>query len=44
MEDMKKSLDKYKWCGHSVLMNKASEEWQNIDYVYKQFSGKKNWQ
>ncbi|WDN90801.1 hypothetical protein BuS5_03772 [Desulfosarcina sp. BuS5] len=44
VEDMKKSLDKYKWCGHSVLMNKASEEWQNIDYVYKQFSGKKNWQ
>ncbi|WDN90795.1 hypothetical protein BuS5_03766 [Desulfosarcina sp. BuS5] len=33
MEDMK-SLDKYKWCGHSVLMNKTSEEWQNIDYVY----------
>ena len=40
VEDMK-SLDKYKWCGHSVLMNKASEEWQNIDYVYKLFSGKK---
>ncbi|WDN90784.1 hypothetical protein BuS5_03755 [Desulfosarcina sp. BuS5] len=40
VEDMK-SLDKYKWCGHSVLMNKTSEEWQNIDYVYKLFSGKK---
>ncbi len=40
VEDMK-SLDKYKWCGHSVLMNKNSEEWQNIDYVYKLFSDKK---
>ena len=40
VEDMK-SLDKYKWCGHSVLMNKTRQEWQNVDYVYKLFSDKK---
>jgi len=36
-----KSLDKYQWCGHSVLMNKTKQEWQNVDYVYGLFSEKK---
>ena len=40
VEDMK-NLDKYKWCGHSVLMNKTKQEWQNVDYVYGLFSDKK---
>ncbi|MDD2316169.1 MAG: transposase [Desulfobacterales bacterium] len=39
-EDME-GLDKYPWCGHSVLMNKTSQSWQNIDYVYGLFSDKK---
>jgi len=30
-------LDKYKWCGHSVLMNHAKNNWQDRDYVLKWF-------
>ena len=41
MEDMKK-LDKHPWCGHSVLMNKTKQKWQNVDYVYGLFSDKKS--
>ena len=33
VEDMK-ILDKYPWCGHSVVMNKTKQPWQNVDYVY----------
>ena len=40
VEDMKK-LDKHLWCGHSVLMNKTKQAWQNVDYVYGLFSEKK---
>jgi len=40
IEDMKK-LDKHPWCGHSVLMNKTKQAWQNVDYVYGLFSEKK---
>jgi putative transposase len=40
VEDMKK-LDKHPWCGHSVLMNKTKQAWQNVDYVYGLFSDKK---
>ncbi len=40
VEDMKK-LDKHPWCGHSVLMNKTKEAWQNVDYVYGLFSEKR---
>jgi len=40
VEDMKK-LDKHPWCGHSVLMNKTKQAWQNVDYVYGLFSEKK---
>jgi len=34
-------LDKHPWCGHSVLMNKTKQAWQNVDYVYGLFSEKK---
>jgi putative transposase len=40
VEDMNK-LDKHPWCGHSVLMNKTKQAWQNVDYVYGLFSDKK---
>ena len=40
VEDMKK-LDKHPWCGHSVLMNKTKQAWQNVDYVYELFSEEK---
>jgi len=34
VEDIK-TLDKHPWCGHSVLMNKTKQVWQNVDYVFK---------
>lgn len=40
---MVKSLDKlerYRWCGHGVIMGEVKHEWQNRDYVLKWF-GKK---
>ena len=33
-----KSLNQHPWCGHSVLMSKIKQEWQNIDYIYELFS------
>ena len=30
-------LDKYRWCGHSVLMGKFPNNWQDRDYVLKWF-------
>ena len=36
-----KALDNHPWCGHSVLMNKTQQAWQNVDYVYGLFSEKK---
>jgi REP element-mobilizing transposase RayT len=33
-------LDRYRWCGHSVLMGKRTNGWQDQDYVLKWF-GKK---
>lgn len=35
------SLDQYPWCGHSALMNKTKQSWQNIDYIYGLFSDNK---
>jgi hypothetical protein len=35
-------LDKYPWCGHSVLMNKTKQAWQNVDYIYLLFSDQKS--
>ena len=34
-------LDTYPWCGHSALMNKTEQTWQNVDYVYGMFSKQK---
>ena len=33
-------LDRYRWCGHSVIMGKIKHEWQDRDYVLSCF-GKK---
>lgn len=41
VEDMKQ-LDKHPWCGHSVLMNRKHNTWQNVDYILGQFSGRKS--
>jgi putative transposase len=30
-------LDRYRWCGHGVLMGKVENEWQDRDYVLKWF-------
>ena len=35
------NLDKHPWCGHSALMNKTKQSWQNIDYIYGLFSDNK---
>ena len=36
-----KQLDRHPWCGHSVLMNKSKQTWQNVDYVSILFSKKR---
>ena len=33
-------LDRYRWSGHSVLMGKNKNEWQDRDYVLRWFSKK----
>jgi hypothetical protein len=30
-------LDRYRYCGHSVLMGKIKNDWQNTNYVLKRF-------
>jgi REP element-mobilizing transposase RayT len=35
-------LDSYKWCGHSVVMNRRQNDWQNRKYVLKWFGEKEN--
>jgi hypothetical protein len=40
LEDIK-ALDMHPGCGHSVLMNRNKQPWQNIDYVYGLFSRQK---
>jgi putative transposase len=30
-------LDRYRWCGHGILMGKVKNEWQERDYVLKWF-------
>ena len=32
-----KALDRYRWCGHSVIMGKLLGDWQNTDDVLKLF-------
>ncbi len=36
-----KELDAFLWCGHSVLMGKSEQPWQNLAYVYRLFSDRK---
>lgn len=33
-------LDKYPWCGHSVVMGRIKKEWQDRDYVLSWFGEK----
>ncbi|MEA1991878.1 MAG: transposase [Thermodesulfobacteriota bacterium] len=33
-------LDRYRWCGHSVLMGRIKGDWQDRDYVLKWFGVK----
>ncbi len=33
-------LDRYLWCGHSILMGKIKNDWQDRDYVLKWFGSK----
>ena len=41
VEDMK-SLDRYKWCGHMVVMGKKQRDFHDVDYVLKLFGIKKS--
>jgi len=33
-------LDRYRWCGHAVLMGRLKKEWQDRDYVLRWFGNK----
>jgi len=33
-------LDRYRWCGHAVLMGRIRNEWQDRDYVLNWFGAK----
>ena len=35
-----KELDKYPYCGHSVLMGKKKREWQDTDYILRFYDSK----
>jgi hypothetical protein len=37
--DILAKLDRYSCCGHSVLMGKVKNGWQDRDYVLKWFGG-----
>jgi putative transposase len=39
VEDMA-GLDVYKWCGHSVVMNRCKNNWQDREYVLQWFGRK----
>ena len=34
------ALDRYRWCGHSVLMGRVKNDWQDRNYVLKWFGQK----
>jgi REP-associated tyrosine transposase len=36
-------LDRYRFCGHGVLMGKHNSDWQDANFVLRQF-GKRAWQ
>ena len=33
-------LDRYRWCGHGVLMDRIKHDWQDRDYVLSWFDDK----
>ena len=35
-------LDRYRWCGHSVIMGKIENQWQDREYVLKWFGQKQS--
>ncbi len=35
-----KELDKYRYCGHSVLMGKSKRQWQDADYILRLYNSK----
>ncbi len=35
-------LDRYKWCGHSVVMNYKKNKWQDREYILKWFGHKED--
>ena len=37
MVDTLAKLDRYKWCGHSVIMNRCKNDWQDRRYILKRF-------
>ncbi|MBW2606290.1 MAG: transposase [Deltaproteobacteria bacterium] len=37
-----KALDKYSFCGHSVIMGKRNKDWQDDGYVLKLFNDKRS--
>jgi len=42
------ALDRYAWCGHSVVMGHVKRDWQDVEYVLKWFGrtvreGRKNY-
>jgi len=37
-----KALDKYPFCGHTVIMGKKKKEWQDDAYVLKLFDKKRS--
>jgi REP element-mobilizing transposase RayT len=40
MTDSLAQLDRYSWCGHSVILGRLNNDWQDTEYVLKWF-GKK---
>jgi len=41
VEDMKR-LDKYNWCGHTVILGKKQRKFQDVNYVLNMFDTKRN--
>jgi len=35
-----KELDQYPYCGHSVMMGKNKQKWQDVDYILKFYNSK----
>ncbi len=35
-------LERYRWCGHSVIMNRYPNDWQDREYVLQWFGEKEN--